>query len=90
MLPSIFTNNQETSFISAKEQQAAEYLLVRTKQEIIFGKQFMAIAKGLKDKFKDKLGLYEENGILKCAGRYKILPIKEDVKYPVLLGIMVS
>ena len=86
MISLIFRYIREDSFISAKEQQSAEYLLVRIKQQYIFNKQFMAVAKGTKEKLKDQLRLYEKNDILRCAGRYKNLSLKEDTKYPVLVA----
>ena len=82
----IFKHIKEDSFISAKEQQSAEHLLVRLEQQYIFNKQFMVVAKGTKEKLNDQLGLYEKDGILRCARHYKNLLLKQDTKYPVLIA----
>ena len=66
----IFNNIKDSSFISAKEQQSAEIFLVRLEQQRLFDKQFSAIARKTKEGLMDQLGLYKNNGILRCAGRY--------------------
>ena len=71
----IFNNMKDNSFISAKEQQSAE--IARLKQQRLFDKQFSAIARKARKRLTDQLGPYENNGILRCAGRYKNLPLSE-------------
>lgn len=57
----VFKNVKEGSFISAKEQQSAENLLIRMERQHVFGKQFMAVRKETKENLKDQMELYEDN-----------------------------
>ena len=68
------------------EQRTAEYLLVRLKQQQFFSGQITAVKKDKRDKLKDRLGLYLDNQILRCAGRYQSLQMPEDKKYPTLIS----
>lgn len=49
----IFSDIKESSFISAKEQQSAEIILVRMEQQRLFDKQFLAIARKTKERLMD-------------------------------------
>ncbi|VDD84959.1 unnamed protein product [Enterobius vermicularis] len=73
-------------YITAMEQRTAEYLLVRLKQQQFFSGQITAVKKDKRDKLKDRLGLYLDNQILRCAGRYQSLQMPEDKKYPTLIS----
>ena len=68
------------------EQRTAEYLLVKPEQQQFFSEQITAVKKEKRDELKDRLGLYFDNQILQCAGRYQYLQMPEDQNYPTLIS----